>query len=59
MLMVGVMFITHTLFMNDVSRTLPKVEGERKKLFKVLFTFCTGGMVPCGKRGLRSVKGPS
>ena len=55
--MVAVMFITHTLFMNDVSRTLPKVEGDRKKLLKVLFRICTRKMVPCGKRGLRSVKG--
>lgn len=53
------MFITHTLFMNDVSRTLPKVEGDRKKLCNVLFTICPRRMVPCGKRGLSSVKGLS
>jgi len=54
--MVAVMFITHTLFMNDFSRTWPKVEDERQKLFQVLFTICTRRMVPCGKRSLRSVK---
>jgi len=58
-LMAAVMFITHTLFMNGVSRTWPKVEGDRQKVLLVLFTLCTRRMMPCGKRGLRSVKGLS